>query len=516
VHTDSRAASLSSDLQARAFAIGNDVAFAAGEYKPGTLIGDALIAHELAHVVQQAGAEPSAAPMLKGGDNSSALEADADTSAIGAIAAVWGKTTASFADLRKTARPTLLSGLRLARCKKSADKKDAATPGDAGSVKDALGDAAVDAGPRNFAGSALSEGDKKIIQGNPSSGGVAPGAMGAVVQGAKFLLHDTSSPTSAAAIRHQATDVNRGPLGKGVTAYVPKSDPFTVARPSLFEARRPSTTEHEKAIELFAKPEDNKLSTEDKVKTWKQRRDAEFRKIWAATNAPEQTASLDRALAGQGLTTAEIEGERTGNKKQKKDQDFTPGIEAALGGTADVTTSASWAVEEICARLTPATVKATAVPGKEKDLTDTCGELANYFQERRARIASAVTVEIVQPGVKSKDGDQNTCNPDNPNIVPLDNPPYSDNQYQSIVALYLRAALVAGIFPEITTHFVEDAFIQGHCDPRCFDMGKLYSLIAAALSHPAGSSYGADPNYGKKWGTNNVWWVDKICHKPHP
>ncbi|MEW6734857.1 MAG: DUF4157 domain-containing protein, partial [Acidobacteriota bacterium] len=56
VHTDSQASNLSANLNARAFTIGNNIAFAAGEYKPGTMVGDALLAHELAHVVQQNGA----------------------------------------------------------------------------------------------------------------------------------------------------------------------------------------------------------------------------------------------------------------------------------------------------------------------------------------------------------------------------------------------------------------------------------------------------------------------------
>lgn len=45
-----------------AFTVGSDIAFARGAHRPGTLTGDALIAHELAHVVQQASAGgPSAA-----------------------------------------------------------------------------------------------------------------------------------------------------------------------------------------------------------------------------------------------------------------------------------------------------------------------------------------------------------------------------------------------------------------------------------------------------------------------
>src|SRR5215213_2646802 len=49
VHTGAQAESLSEGMNARAFTVGNDIAFGAGEYSPGTLVGDALIAHELAH-----------------------------------------------------------------------------------------------------------------------------------------------------------------------------------------------------------------------------------------------------------------------------------------------------------------------------------------------------------------------------------------------------------------------------------------------------------------------------------
>ncbi|APR87176.1 hypothetical protein A7982_12525 [Minicystis rosea] len=52
VHADS---ALPRDLGARAFAMGRHVAFAPGEFRPGTREGDRLIGHELAHVVQQAG-----------------------------------------------------------------------------------------------------------------------------------------------------------------------------------------------------------------------------------------------------------------------------------------------------------------------------------------------------------------------------------------------------------------------------------------------------------------------------
>ncbi len=55
VHTDDRAAASADAVNARAYTFGNDIAFGAGEYDPHTVPGRRLIAHELTHVVQQAG-----------------------------------------------------------------------------------------------------------------------------------------------------------------------------------------------------------------------------------------------------------------------------------------------------------------------------------------------------------------------------------------------------------------------------------------------------------------------------
>ncbi len=53
LHTDDRAAAAAAALRARAFALGDDVYFAAGAYDPDTEAGQELIAHEVAHVAQQ-------------------------------------------------------------------------------------------------------------------------------------------------------------------------------------------------------------------------------------------------------------------------------------------------------------------------------------------------------------------------------------------------------------------------------------------------------------------------------
>jgi hypothetical protein len=53
IHTDRRSADAARGLAARAFTVGDDVFFARGQYSPQTSSGRALLAHELAHVVQQ-------------------------------------------------------------------------------------------------------------------------------------------------------------------------------------------------------------------------------------------------------------------------------------------------------------------------------------------------------------------------------------------------------------------------------------------------------------------------------
>jgi hypothetical protein len=55
IHTDDEADALCRRLHARAFAVGQDLFFAHGEFAPQTPAGRELLAHELTHVVQQGG-----------------------------------------------------------------------------------------------------------------------------------------------------------------------------------------------------------------------------------------------------------------------------------------------------------------------------------------------------------------------------------------------------------------------------------------------------------------------------
>jgi len=55
VHSDTRAAHVARSVNARAFTLGRNVVFGAGQYAPGMRTGRQLLAHELAHVLQQSG-----------------------------------------------------------------------------------------------------------------------------------------------------------------------------------------------------------------------------------------------------------------------------------------------------------------------------------------------------------------------------------------------------------------------------------------------------------------------------
>jgi hypothetical protein len=62
VHTGAEAAAGAKALNAEAFTVGQDIAFAQSAFEPGTARGQQLVAHELTHVVQQEGATGAPAP----------------------------------------------------------------------------------------------------------------------------------------------------------------------------------------------------------------------------------------------------------------------------------------------------------------------------------------------------------------------------------------------------------------------------------------------------------------------
>lgn len=67
LHTGGAAAEAARCVNARAFARGRDIVFDAGEYRPDTREGQRLLAHELAHVIQQGGETGTAPPARPAG-----------------------------------------------------------------------------------------------------------------------------------------------------------------------------------------------------------------------------------------------------------------------------------------------------------------------------------------------------------------------------------------------------------------------------------------------------------------
>jgi hypothetical protein len=341
--------------------------------------------------------------------------------------------------------------------------------------------------PINHTNRALTPGERDKIAAYLSSRSLSPSSPVNPGTDTRFILHDTSVIMAPSMLERERY-LGRGPLGLGVNAFFPRANAVVLTRPNFYEPRRPTTTEFEKASDILPKPQRERL----------------LRQAWRATNENARRQALDTALANLSLSAGEIASE----------QKEARGKLAAASGR--IYTTATWSVESICTRFNSGD-RSVTIPGQEASLSSACAPLTNYFNVRNTRVKSSVAAEIVQVGARSERGNQNTCSASNPNIATLPNPPYSDNQYNSTAAIYLRSTLAAGKFPQLTTHFILDTFDpEGHCDPRCFNLNKLYNSISLAMGHAKGSSYGITPSYGTRSGTNNIWWNDRICHGSAP
>lgn len=112
IHSGQRAAELAAQVHAGAFTIGKDIAFAPGRFRPGTPVGDALLAHELAHVAQQE-AGTAEQPGL-------AHERDANRAAAAGLAHLWNRSLSGARNVAQSAGPQMRSGLALQACSSDA------------------------------------------------------------------------------------------------------------------------------------------------------------------------------------------------------------------------------------------------------------------------------------------------------------------------------------------------------------------------------------------------------------
>jgi hypothetical protein len=130
VHTDATAARLARNMDAAAFTVGNHVAFAPNTFQPGTPRGDALLAHELAHVAQQKPATPlpaadddETAPRDDAelarqavATESAAHETDANQAGAGTMSRLYSGAKSVMRKLTDRLEPVLTSEVQLQRC----------------------------------------------------------------------------------------------------------------------------------------------------------------------------------------------------------------------------------------------------------------------------------------------------------------------------------------------------------------------------------------------------------------
>jgi hypothetical protein len=120
VHRSAPGAATADRMGARAFTVGTDIVMGAAEEPAGSVVGDALLAHELGHAAQQAGAteHPARASQGSAADHDPAEHAADDV----AVAAVLGSRLGlrgALASLGAEASHRIKSGLRLQSCGRS-------------------------------------------------------------------------------------------------------------------------------------------------------------------------------------------------------------------------------------------------------------------------------------------------------------------------------------------------------------------------------------------------------------
>jgi hypothetical protein len=253
--------------------------------------------------------------------------------------------------------------------------------------------------------------------------------------------------------------LSRGPLGEGPQVYLGRTNVFRAR--AFYGVPRPSSTLFEQAKDVLDVPHVATLG----------------RRVWADTDPSARTDAMDAVLAPFPLLDSERSDEKAHATRELE------------GEGPQLFTTALWTVERLC---------------EATDADSTCAELADFWATRDARIARSVNAEMGQQAGAD-------CSASGPPLTP-----YSDASYTNLARLYLEAALGAGFFPEVTTHFVLDAPFRGHCDPRCFDVGRLYQAIADAVGHAQGTRYGASPSYGTVYGAAMAWWSEAVCGASSP
>jgi hypothetical protein len=494
VHTDRQAAESARAVNALAYTVGSQIAFGRGRYAPESGTGRQLLAHELAHVVQQ-----RAGVHLKDGigQEGDAYEMQADAVAVSTQLEPMPFGSGSGND--GCVDGALMEATELVPFGQRAIQFQTKTPGKPENETDLDNYAGKELGP-------VKDLIMAITKATPPTG--SPLVFG---EGAHFVLHDTASVRKSADELQGAKDKERGPLGvTGAAAYIPFTNGGPViVRPNLFTSQRVTASGYEKRLDI------KDLASREIV----------FQQIWKATKATVRAQALDDALANYRLdprekeTEAEESSRAIAARKLTQKEIITQQTAAAQQLVASlpekrekddkpkILTTAAWTIAKICEKFTNAPAEMQqGMATNLAELREGCASLtdSDYFCLQEQRLGSSVNVEISREA-------GGHCDPKGPSF-----PPYPEHQYVNVVSVYLQAALHANQFPEITTHYWIDKKAGDHCDPRCFHLNHLYNLIAAQLGHPKGSTYGIKPNPGTTHAKHNLWWSDKVCGGGYP
>ncbi|MFN9174074.1 MAG: hypothetical protein ACK58N_06035 [Synechocystis sp.] len=341
-----------------------------------------------------------------------------------------------------------------------------------------------------------------------------PGGFVSGPEAPRIILHDTAGELSREELENRPK-YTETPLGDGIAAYVPREGPLIFTRTVLFTPYRPTAAAYEKGLDF---------ATEDQ-------RDQSLRKVWQAAN-PQAIQQSIQAVVGKLkdpppdlANRAAIWFKLGSNRAYMREYARSP--HALDGGK----TTAIWAIANLCQTVLsdPSQLKQAAAPARQSQLQQACATVNPQLQASQQRLASSMNIELVQ-----KEGSDcfvsdaevqayNQIADDAHKIasgqaIPLetyDRQAYTDSQYEALTQLYLWAAIYAGRFPEIVTHFWLDQgngkVIGTHCDPRGFNLNRLYREIALVLDHPTETQYGAPPQYGRNPDQgDNVWWSEQI------
>jgi hypothetical protein len=119
IHADGEAATAARNINATAYTLGQDIVFDSGEYVPETDTGRYLLAHELAHVVQQSRGGHQTPPPIPAHPLEQAAQQAASIVASGRTAHVEGASSLGIArqprSLNESLDPTSMSDADLAR-----------------------------------------------------------------------------------------------------------------------------------------------------------------------------------------------------------------------------------------------------------------------------------------------------------------------------------------------------------------------------------------------------------------